>query len=148
MKQKDNKKNEKSNVPMKPVTIWSVIRPVLQLGILLFFAWIALQDPTSADDLITGPLPFFGWLIMCGVVIFRFPVWARWVLGIGGFCLLIVCNEMFAYYFLKYSTYGASADYVIFLFLGYGILLVSIRLVVALIQYFRYRGSRCTQSTP
>lgn len=135
MKNKNDKNGKKNNVPLKPVTIGAVIRPVLQLAILLFFTWIALQDPSSADDLATGPLPFFGWLIMCGILIFHFPVWARWVLGIGAFCVVFVGLQLNTYYLLKYSAYGAAADYQIFMFLGYGILLVVIRLVAVVIQY-------------
>ena len=122
MKHKNTKAKPKET-PEK-VSIWSVIRPVLQIAVLLAFVWLA--------KLCTGSIPFLAWIAMCVVMILQLPKWAQWVFGISGFCVVYAITELF-----YHSAKAILGGYWVLLMLAYGLILALTRLIVALIRYIR-----------
>ena len=125
MKQNTNKSAEK-------VSIWTVIRPILQQFVLLAFLWLARSKPDMAAKLCKDSIPFFGWIIMSVVMILQLPKWARWFFGISGFCVVYAMTELF-----YHSTKAILGGYWVLLMLGYGTLLALTRMIVAIVRYRR-----------
>ena len=125
------KQKNKKEVSEK-VSIWTVIRPILQLLVLLAFVWLAKSQPGMAAKLCTGSIPFLAWIIMCVVMILQLPKWGRWVFGISGFCVIYAITELF-----YHSTKAILGGYWVLLMLAYGILLALTRIIVGLVRYLR-----------